>query len=88
MCSTRANDQVDVVPVPPPTPTYTVTTTIPVGALGNPAAMGVAPNASELLVANYAAGTVTVINTATNSVAATVTLPTPAGGHTASTPRG
>jgi YVTN family beta-propeller protein len=77
----KTNDQVDVVPVPAPTPAYSVTTTIPVGALGNPAAMALTPSSSELLVANYAAGTVTVVNTATTSVAATVALPTPAGGH-------
>ena len=75
------NDQVDVIPVPTPTPTYTVTTTIPVGALGNPDAMAVTPSSSELLVANYNAGTVTVINTATATVTATVALPTPAGGQ-------
>jgi YVTN family beta-propeller protein len=77
----KTNDQVDVIPIPTPTPTYTVTTTVPVGALGDPAAMAVTPNSSELLVANYGAGTVTVINTATDTVTATVPLPTPAGGQ-------
>ncbi len=75
------NDQVDVIPVPTPAPAYTVTTTIPVGSLGNPAAMAVTPSSSELLVANYNAGTVTVINTATATVTATVALPTPPGGQ-------
>jgi YVTN family beta-propeller protein len=77
----KTNDQVDVIPVPTPTPTYTVTTTIPVGALGNPDAMAVTPNSSELLVANYTAGTVTVINTAAATVAATVALPAAPGGQ-------
>jgi YVTN family beta-propeller protein len=77
----ETNDQVDVVPVPTPTPAYTVTTAVPVGALGNPDAMAVTPNSSELLVANYADGTVTLINTATATVTATVPLPIPAGGH-------
>jgi DNA-binding beta-propeller fold protein YncE len=67
----ETNDEVDVIPVPPPTPAYTVTTTVPVGALGDPDAMAVTPNSSELLVANYAAGSVT----------ATVPLPAPAGGQ-------
>jgi YVTN family beta-propeller protein len=77
----KTNDQVDVVPVPTPTPTYTVTTTVPVGALGDPAAMAVTPNSSELLVANYADGTATVINTSTGTVTATVPLPMPASGQ-------
>jgi YVTN family beta-propeller protein len=77
----KTNDQVDVIPAPTPTPTYTVTTTVPVGALGNPDAMAVTPDSSELLVANYADGTVTVINTSTATVTATVPLPTPTGGQ-------
>jgi len=43
--------------------------------------MAVTPSSSELLVANYNAGTVTVINTATATVTATVALPRPAGGQ-------
>ena len=77
----KTNDQVDVVPVPTPTPAYTVTTTVPVGALGDPDAMAATPNSSELLVANYADGTVTVINTSTGTVTTTVPLPIPAGGQ-------
>lgn len=75
----KTNDKVDVIPVPTPA-TYTVTTTISVGTLGSPAALAVTPNSSELLVANYSAGTVTVINTATDTVTATVTVPKPTGG--------
>jgi YVTN family beta-propeller protein len=43
--------------------------------------MAVTPNSSELLVANYADGTVTVINTSTGTVTTTVPLPIPAGGQ-------
>ena len=43
--------------------------------------MAVTPGSSELLVANYADGTVTVINTSAATVTATVALPTPAGGQ-------
>jgi YVTN family beta-propeller protein len=69
-----ANDEVDVVPVPTPPGAYAVTTTIPVGDLGDPAAVAVSPSSSQLLVANYNSGTVSLIATSTGTVT-TVSLP-------------
>jgi len=69
-----ANDEIDVVPVPTPPGAYAVTTTIPVGDVGDPAAMAVGPSSSQLLVANYNSGTVSLIDTSTSAVT-TVGLP-------------
>jgi DNA-binding beta-propeller fold protein YncE len=68
------NDRVDVVPVPTPAGAFTATSTFPVGDLGDPAAMALSPGSGQLVVANYGSGTVSIIGTATGTVA-TVALP-------------
>jgi YVTN family beta-propeller protein len=47
-----------------------VTATIPVG--NNPAGVAITPNGTYAYVTNYGSGTVSVINTATNTVTATI----------------
>jgi YVTN family beta-propeller protein len=55
------------------TPLNTITATIPVG--DNPAAMAVSPDSKRLYVANLGDRTVSVIDTTTNKVTATIPCP-------------